>query len=157
MDPHKWALETARVSKDDVVAWVEGAKGNHWWAPVFLLTEKEIVWVERGFMTKRAHRVPRASVVSVSLSEGVVWDSIVLNVLGGDLPDTKLNISRGRRNETRQLVDELRKSSPAGSNAEPQPAPSSDLDELEKLASLKDRGIITEEEFEAKKKQLLGL
>ena len=31
------------------------------------------------------------------------------------------------------------------------------LDELERLAQLKDEGVITEEEFEAKKKQLLGL
>ena len=31
------------------------------------------------------------------------------------------------------------------------------LDELEQLASLRDKGIITDEEFEAKKKQLLGL
>jgi len=31
------------------------------------------------------------------------------------------------------------------------------LDELERLAHLKDEGVITEEEFEAKKKELLGL
>jgi hypothetical protein len=31
------------------------------------------------------------------------------------------------------------------------------LDELEKLAGLRDKGIISEEEFEAKKRQLLGL
>jgi MoxR-like ATPase len=31
------------------------------------------------------------------------------------------------------------------------------LDELERLADLRDRGIITEEDFEAKKQQLLGL
>lgn len=35
--------------------------------------------------------------------------------------------------------------------------PSSNLDELGKLAELRDKGIITEEEFEAKKKQLLDL
>jgi hypothetical protein len=34
---------------------------------------------------------------------------------------------------------------------------SSNLDELKKLAELKDKGIITEEEFTAKKKQLLGI
>lgn len=34
---------------------------------------------------------------------------------------------------------------------------SSSLDVLEKLASLKEKGIITEEEFQAKKKQILGL
>jgi len=31
------------------------------------------------------------------------------------------------------------------------------LDELERLGALRDKGIITDEEFEAKKKQLLGL
>jgi predicted Zn-dependent peptidase len=31
------------------------------------------------------------------------------------------------------------------------------LDELERLAELRDRGIISEEDFEAKKRQLLGL
>ena len=31
------------------------------------------------------------------------------------------------------------------------------IDELERLADLQEQGIITEEEFEAKKKQLLGL
>ena len=36
------------------------------------------------------------------------------------------------------------------------PAASS-MDELEKLAGLKDRGIVTEQEFEQKKRQLLGL
>jgi len=33
----------------------------------------------------------------------------------------------------------------------------SELDELEKLAKLKEKGIITEEEFNAKKKSILGL
>jgi len=37
------------------------------------------------------------------------------------------------------------------------PADASYLDELEKLAQLHDQGVITDEEFEAKKKQLLGL
>lgn len=32
-----------------------------------------------------------------------------------------------------------------------------DLDQLEKLADLKEKGAITEEEFQAKKKELLGL
>lgn len=40
----------------------------------------------------------------------------------------------------------------------PAAAPQADyIEELQKLASLKDAGIITEAEFEAKKKQLLGL
>ena len=39
----------------------------------------------------------------------------------------------------------------------PIPTPSSGLDDLERLAELKDRGVITDTEFEAKKRQILGL
>jgi len=44
--------------------------------------------------------------------------------------------------------------------AAPQPAPVSSEDniaQLQQLAALKDQGILTQEEFDAKKKQLLGL
>ena len=44
-------------------------------------------------------------------------------------------------------IEELRRPAPAGGS----------LDDLEKLAELRDRGIVTEEEFEAKKRQLLGI
>lgn len=39
---------------------------------------------------------------------------------------------------------------------QPKAHPVSELDELEKLASLRDKGIITEDEFVAKKRQILG-
>lgn len=42
-----------------------------------------------------------------------------------------------------------------------QPAPQTDVDDqmaqLQQLAQLKDQGILTQEEFDAKKKQILGL
>lgn len=45
---------------------------------------------------------------------------------------------------------------PAPPQAPPQAAPSY-IEELEKLAALRDQGIISEEDFAAKKNQLLGL
>lgn len=40
----------------------------------------------------------------------------------------------------------------------PSPAPASDpIEQVKKLAELRDQGILTESEFDAKKKQLLGL
>jgi hypothetical protein len=41
--------------------------------------------------------------------------------------------------------------------ARPQPRTASYIEELEQLASLRDRGIITEDEFAAKKRQILGI
>jgi hypothetical protein len=43
----------------------------------------------------------------------------------------------------------------------PPPAPGSEIDDqliqIQKLSSMKDQGLITEEEFQAKKKQILGI
>jgi hypothetical protein len=58
------------------------------------------------------------------------------------------------RRRTANLRDELGLGAPA---AAPAPAPGPSVpDQLEQLASLRDRGIITPEEFEAKKSELLG-
>jgi hypothetical protein len=50
--------------------------------------------------------------------------------------------------DDRAYADEMGKSSEDGSDY---------LDDLERLSHLKDEGVITEEEFEAKKKELLDL
>ena len=52
--------------------------------------------------------------------------------------------------KNKKLIDEHKNKS--------KKSPSADyIEELKKLAELRDLGIITEEEFEAKKKELLGL
>ena len=46
---------------------------------------------------------------------------------------------------------------PADLAPAPEPAESSDIEQLKQFAALKDQGILTEEEFAAKKAQILGL
>ena len=46
---------------------------------------------------------------------------------------------------------------PADEPAAPEAAESAQIEELKQLAALKDQGILTEEEFSAKKAQILGL
>jgi hypothetical protein len=46
---------------------------------------------------------------------------------------------------------------PADEAAAPEAAESAQIQELRQLAALKDQGILTEEEFSAKKAQILGL
>ena len=61
----------------------------------------------------------------------------------------------------RQALAEADSSQPAPATpapaTAPAPAQSDYIEELQKLAGLRDAGIISDEEFEAKKKQLLGL
>ena len=62
--------------------------------------------------------------------------------------------------EQQVLTDEDREEASAAPAA-PAPAEASggasDLEQLEKLAQLRDAGVLTDEEFEAKKRQILGL
>ncbi|HET8525532.1 MAG TPA: SHOCT domain-containing protein [Actinomycetota bacterium] len=37
------------------------------------------------------------------------------------------------------------------------PAPPDDMAQIQQLATMKDQGLLTEEEFQAKKKQILGI
>lgn len=64
----------------------------------------------------------------------------------------ELNIEKQYRDESDQEIVEKAPAQEGQGADEP-----SYLDELERLAQLKDEGIITKEEFEDKKKQLLGL
>ena len=49
------------------------------------------------------------------------------------------------------------RSAAAKRESTPSPTPNISLDDLEKLAGLRDKGIISPAEFEAKKKEILGL
>ena len=64
----------------------------------------------------------------------------------------ELNIEKQYRDDSDQEVSEGAPAGESQGTSEP-----SYLDELERLSQLKDDGIITEAEFEAKKKELLGL
>ena len=64
----------------------------------------------------------------------------------------ELNIEKQYRDDSDQEVVENAPAQKSQDAGEP-----SYLDELERLSKLKDEGVISEEEFEDKKKQLLGL
>jgi hypothetical protein len=61
----------------------------------------------------------------------------------------------GAKRMIEQKIDALH--TPAPQTASAPPPTSNPYDELERLAKLKEQGIITEDEFNAKKRQLLGL
>lgn len=66
-----------------------------------------------------------------------------------------INFSRKQQPEFEQLKSEINR---LRDGVKPQATiPNTDIGELEKLANLKEKGIITQEEFDQKKKQILGL
>jgi hypothetical protein len=118
-----------------------------------------------GGMLRGDKTIPYSSIVAVQLKKaGMTAGYLQLTLQGGSEAKSGLMQSttdentvnfHSRKNkdfiEAKQRIEE-KISQVSG---QPQQA-SSDADELEKLASLKEKGIITQAEFEAKKKQILG-
>jgi len=71
-----------------------------------------------------------------------------------EMTDEELEKAMAELNIEKQYRDESDQEAGEGAPAEVEP---SYLDELERLSKLKDEGVITKEEFETKKQQLLGL
>jgi hypothetical protein len=79
-----------------------------------------------------------------------------------ELEDAELEQAMSELNIDQQTVtsEDLEQggASPAGATPAPSNEHSSDfIDEIERLAALRDQGILTDAEFDAKKQQILGL
>jgi len=73
----------------------------------------------------------------------------------GMIAGAAISSSRARK---RAAVQQPTQSTPAAPASTPVPAANDDMfAQLEKLGELKDKGILTQAEFDAKKKQILGL
>ena len=76
-------------------------------------------------------------------------------ILQGTQDENTVMFTKGQQSSFEAFRDALQKRLNAANSANSNH--SGPLDELEKLASLRDRGIVTEEEFQKKKKEILGL
>ena len=127
---------------------------------VAVATSKRVLFVDKGVMgSSEVSEMPYRSIEAVTYSTGAFFAGIQITGRGiasfriEDIPD---------KDSVKPFVDCVRghlEAAHAPQAAAPQPvaSPLSAADEIEKLASLKERGILTQEEFDAKKRQLLGL
>lgn len=127
---------------------------------IAVATNKRVIFVDKGvFGSSEVSEMPYRNIEAITYSTGVFFAGVQITGRGiasfriEDIPD---------KDSVKPFVDCVRGHLEAAQApqavAAPQPAPPlSAADEIEKLASLLERGILTQEEFDAKKKQLLGL
>lgn len=118
-----------------------------------------------GGMLRGDKTIPYASIVAVQLKKaGMTAGYLQLTLKGGSEAKSGLMQSTTDENTVNFHARKNKDFLEAKQNIEAKISQSSGsqqshsgADELEKLAALKEKGIITEDEFAAKKKQLLGL
>lgn len=125
----------------------------------FLFTDKNVIIVDPNKFGKQTI-VPYFSIRSCIITQGII-PKIVLGISGG--LDIILDASYLTRPDALIICDFIEskiKSNTTNINISSiisNDSTNNSLADIEKLAELKDKGIITEEEFQKKKKQLLGI
>lgn len=104
----QWALNIAGVEESHVLTWVAGKRSREFFPPVFMLTEKEIIWADKGLFKRAQHRIPRSAVRSVSYEQGLLADKLYINVAGGDLADSGIKLSKDHRERGTRFLEILR-------------------------------------------------
>lgn len=123
----------------------------------YAITNKRILFGQKSLTGEKFKAVNHERINDITFEKGIVF-----GVLTIDTPQEKFNIALDKasassiNNEIHAVLDNLKSSNAQESIPQP-PANTSAADEILKFKGLVDSGIITRDEFEAKKKQLLGL
>lgn len=125
---------------------------------VLILTPTRLIFYQHGLMFGHVTEDYLLSRIStINLDSGLMGGTIKVVASGNDLIMkcglTDQNPAEFVKNVKMQM---------AGGGQKPEPKNNGDqvvdvADQIQKLAALKEQGILTEEEFDAKKKQLLGV
>jgi Bacterial PH domain/Short C-terminal domain len=116
---------------------------------VFLATDKRILFYGKKMMGYDLEVFPYENISSFEIGKGILGRSISFFASGNKVKMKWIN-----QGEVDKFIEYVREN--VGKKSETKSSTNA-ADEIKKLAELKDAGILTEEEFEAKKKQLLGI
>jgi len=126
---------------------------------ILVLTDRRLLFLKDGMMKQTSEDLPFDRIGSIQWSSGLATGKVQATVAGN-----KVEVTSVAKADGKALVDDVRTrlsgaaSAAPGSAAAPAPAVVVDeAEQLRKLAELRDAGILTEEEFSAKKAQILGL
>ena len=131
-----------------------------WWkAGVLDITQHEVSW-KQGIVFQREHRVlPVDRIQDVNVAYWLTSSELLLSTAGGGPSTTRIRpLSRRDAKQAAEVIRGLISRtaySAARHSGEPTASSLSIPDQIQQLARLRDGGALTEEEFAAKKTELL--
>lgn len=126
-----------------------------------VLTDRRVIFISAGMTKSRFEDFPYGRISSVQHSGGMLMGGIVIFASGN-----KAELKSMIKDRAKEIGDYIRDrihappevQAPSAPQAAPSPGPTADdpFEKLRKLGELRDAGVITDEDFEAKKQQLLA-
>jgi hypothetical protein len=123
---------------------------------LIVLTDRRLFFIKDGWVSKSHEDFPLDKVSSVSFSSGLMLGGITVFASGNKAEIKNVNKDDGKRivdNMRSRLSGPTKAAAAASSGAAPAPDP---VEQLKKLGELHDAGVVTDEEFESKKRDLLS-
>ena len=118
---------------------------------VLVCTNQRVVFYSKGLFSEVNRSIPIDKVSSIDLDKGLILRSITIHT-----SNDEINIKSGLKIEELQkfqhTLEELRDSKNSNTTSSQEYDP---ITKIKKLPELKDQGIISDEEFEQKKKELM--
>ena len=121
---------------------------------IIFSTPKRVVFFRKSMLgTTTKEEFPIAKISAASVRKGMLMASIILRTSGDEVEIS--DVDKKQAEKTASVISELMNNHDQNRNA-PVIVTGNISDELAKLADLKDKGILTEEEFAAQKQKLLS-
>ena len=123
---------------------------------VLRLYEQEIEASHGGLVSVTRQRVRYDQIAQVLVKRGLLYTTLVIESTGGHTLEVTGMTTRGAQAAREAIQERMRTTASLGSTTTPNARETSSIGTvLRELAELKEAGIITEAEFEAKKRDLL--
>lgn len=119
------------------------------------VTDRRLLFLKDGMMSTKSEDFPISKISSIQWNSGMLTGKITIFASGNKADIERIDKGRGQA-----IVDHVRAlisnpTPPAQPAAPVTTETESPMDQLKKLGELRDAGIISEEEFELKKKEFL--
>jgi len=121
---------------------------------LLIATDRRAIFVDKGLIGLRVEEFPYQKISSIQYKTGMMLGEIIIHTAGNEAI-----IENVDKKVTRDFGEWLRTRITRATSTPAPAAPVSNdpMAQLEQLGKLREAGVVTEEEFAAKKKQLLGL
>ena len=117
--------------------------------PLVAIFEDKVVQSRKSLLNSSLEEIPMKNISSVEITTGLI--PIVNVYTSGNILTFRTDVLQGPK-FVEVLRERLAKRSDGNSSG-----PISDVEQLEKLVTLLEKGVLTQDEFDKKKQQILGL
>jgi len=124
---------------------------------LIVLTDRRLLFVQDGIASQTSEDFPLDKVSSVQWMSGMLMGKIAIFASGNKSEITNVGKDDGKEivDKIRHLLSAPREQTPPAPVASPSVA-ADPIEQLKRLGELRDAGVLTPEEFDAKKTDLLG-